>query len=283
MTIAVTGATGQLGTLVIDSLLQRTDAANIVAIARDAAKAQALSDKGVDVRLASYEDPDALRSVFAGIDTVLLISGNEFGKREAQHRTVIDAAIAQGVSRLVYTSVLAADSSTNPVVPEHKATEAYLASAGIDHVVLRNGWYNENYLGTVDAARETGSVLTSAGDGRVASATRADYAEAAAAVLTADGPVKRVYELSGDVAWTNDDLAAALTDVLGSPVSVAQVAPEQHTAILTDAGLEEGVVGFLVGSDASIQRGDLSHTTGDLSALIGRPTTPIADTLRTVA
>jgi NAD(P)H dehydrogenase (quinone) len=283
MTIAVTAATGQLGTLVIDALLTRTTPDQIVAIARDAAKAEPLAAKGLDVRIASYDDTVALKAALAGVDRVLLISGNEFGQRAQQHRNVIDAAIANDVARLVYTSAPQVDTSTLPVAPEHLATEQYLAGTDLDHVLLRNNWYHENYASSIEAAAATGSVLTSAGDGRVASASRQDFAEAAAAVLTTDGPVKQVYELAGDVAWTQGDLAAALSEVLGKPVEVANVSGDEQAAILTSAGLDEGLVGFIVSVDAGISRGELELATGDLHALIGRPTTPLVETLRTLA
>lgn len=283
MTIAVTAATGQLGTLVVDALLERTAPDQIVAIARDAAKAESLAAKGVDVRIASYDDPAALSEALAEIDQVLLISGNEFGKRGQQHRNVIDAAVANNVSRIVYTSAPQVDTSALPVAPEHLETEQYLAATNVDHVLLRNNWYNENYAASLETAATTGSVLTSAGEGRVASASRQDFAEAAAAVLTTEGPVKRVYELAGDVAWTQSDLAAALSEVLDKAVEVAIVSADEHAAILTSAGLDAGLVGFIVGVDAGIRQGDLELATGDLSSLIGRPTTPIIETLRALA
>jgi len=280
MTIAVTAATGQLGTHVIDSLLEKIPATEIVAIARDADKAAPLAAKGVDVRIASYDDPAALATALDGVEKVLLISGNEFGQRLQQHTNVIDAAIAQGVSLLAYTSAPAVDTSTLPVAPEHLQTEQYLATKDLDTVLLRNGWYHENYATSVDAARHTGSVLTSAGDGKVSSAARADYAEAAAVVLTTDQPLKPVYELGGDVAWTQDDLAAAVSDVIGAPVTVAQVSPEDQTAALAAAGVPDMWVDFTVATDASIKNGELEVAGGELSALIGRPTTPLVDSLR---
>jgi NAD(P)H dehydrogenase (quinone) len=176
--------------------------------------------------------------------------------------------------------VLRADTTSLPVVPEHLTTEQYLAGADIDHVLLRNGWYNENYAQGFDTIRQTGSVLTSAGDGRIASAARADFAEAAAVVLTTDGPLKPVYELSGDVAWTQDELAATLSDVLGVPVTTAQVTAEQHASILVDAGLDEGTAGFVADIDVATAKGELAYSNGDLRDLIGRPTTPLAESLR---
>ena len=281
MTIAVTAATGQLGSLVVDSLLARVPASEIVAVVRDAAKAQPLADKGVTVRVASYDDSAALVSALEGVDKVLLISGNEFGQRLAQHQNVIDAAAAQGVSLLAYTSAPAVDTSTLPVAPEHLATEQYLATSDLDVVLLRNGWYHENYLSSVDAARHTGAVLTSAGDGKVSSASRADFAEAAAVVLTTDQPLKPVYELGGDVAWSQAELAATLTELLDTPVTVNEVSPEEQAAALAAAGVPQMWVDFTVATDASIANGELEISGNDLSTLIGRPTTPLADSLRT--
>lgn len=278
MTIAVTAATGQLGTLVIDALLDRTSPDQIVAIARDAAKAEPLAAKGVTVRIAGYDDPAALEEALAGVDRLLLISGNEFGKRFGQHRNVIDAAIAAGVTRLVYTSAPQVDTSTLPVAPEHLETENYLATTDLEHALLRNNWYTENYAPGLESAAATGSVLTSAGDGLVASAARKDYAEAAAVVLTSDGPLKRVYELAGDVAWSQSDLAAAFASALGTPVSVAHVSGDEQASILSSAGVDPGAVSFIVSTDASIAQGGLALATGELSALIGRPTTPLVET-----
>lgn len=280
-TIAVTGATGALGHLVIDALLERTDAGSIVAIARDTTKAASIAAKGVTVRHGDYNDPATLRSALDGVDRVLLISGNDLsGGRFAQHQAVIDAAVAAGVSRFAYTSVLGADHTSNPVAPDHVKTEEYLKASGLPAAVLRNGWYNENFLPTVDTAAQTGVVLTSAGDGRVASASRADFAAAAAVVLTADD-VQPVYELSGDVAWTQEDLAAAVSEVLGTTVRVQAVSADEHRAALVAAGVPEGAAAFVVGVDAAIADGDLALAAGGLGELIGRPTTPILDTLRT--
>ncbi|MRJ76548.1 NAD(P)H-binding protein [Aeromicrobium sp. SMF47] len=280
MTIAVTAATGHLGSLVVSSLLDRVPAAEIVAVVRDRDKAQPFADRGVDVRVADYTDADSFDSALAGVDRLLLISGTDFGDRRAQHAGIIDAAAHNGVSLVAYTSAPAADTSTLPVAPDHLATEQYLAQSGIDHVLLRNGWYHENYLPTLETARQTGSVLTSAGDGRVSSAARADLAEAAAVVLTTDEPVKPVYELGGDVAWSQAELASTIGDVLGSPVSVAQVQPEEQAAILAGAGVPPFWADFAVSTDASIRDGELEVPGNELSTLIGRPTTPLAETLR---
>lgn len=280
MTIAVTAATGQLGSLVIDSLLTKVPAEQIVAIARDPQKAEALSAKGVEVRIASYDDRAALDAALVGVDTLLLISGNELGKRATQHANVIDAAKAQDVSRIVYTSAPQADVSTLPLAPEHLQTEQYLAASGVDHAFLRNGWYNENYADALGTAAQTGSILTSAGNGRIASASRSDFAEAAAVVLTTDGPIKSVHELAGDTAWTQDELAGAMSEALGKSVTAQQVSTEEHIATLQQFGLDEGTATFVAGLDTSTANGDLALANGELAQLIGHPTTPLVETLR---
>ncbi len=281
MSLAVTGATGHLGHLVIEHLLSRgTSPAEIVALVRDPGRAADLAVKGVAVRAFDYEQPVA--GALAGVDSLLLVSGTAIGRRFGQHRAVIDAAKAAGVSRLLYTSAPGADASINPVAPEHKATEEYLAGSGVPFVVLRNGWYHENYLPTVGTAAQTGEVLTAAGDGRVASASRSDLAEAAAVVL-ASQETGRTYELTGDVAWSFDDLAADIASVLGREVAVHRVSAEEETRLLTEAGLDAGTAGFVTGVDTAIAAGELGRVNGELATLIGHPTAPIIDTLRSAS
>lgn len=279
MTIAVTGATGALGSLVIDALIERVPADQIVALVRDPQKAASLTERGVAVRPFDYDQPEALAGELAGVTDLLLISGTALGRRFAQHSAVIDAAQAAGVGRIAYTSVLNGSSELNPVSPEHVQTEKYLEQADITSVILRNGWYHENYLGQLETGPQTGAVLTSAGDGRVSSAARADYAAAAAVVLTTPD-VKPVYELAGDTAWSFDDLAAAVSEVTGTTVGVARVDAAVQTETLKAAGLDDGTVGFIVGIDAAIKAGELADSSGELSALIGRPTTPLIEVLR---
>ncbi|GAA1724649.1 SDR family oxidoreductase [Aeromicrobium alkaliterrae] len=282
MTIAVTGATGQLGRRIVAQLLERVPASEVVAVVRDEAKAADLTAQGVQVRVADYTDVAALTDAFAGVEKVVLVSGNEIGQRAVQHGNVIEAARAAGVTFIAYTSVLHADGSPLLVAPEHVETEALLASSGLSYSLLRNGWYHENYAPSIDAARASGAVVTSAGDGRVASASRDDFAAAAAVVVTSDAP-EQVYELSGDVAWTQSELAAAIGEVIGSDVSVLDVDAAKHREILSGAGLDEGSVFFVVTTDGHIAEGHLADAPGTLSALIGRPTTPLVDTLRTLA
>ncbi|KQO63789.1 SDR family oxidoreductase [Curtobacterium sp. Leaf261] len=281
MTIALTGATGALGRLVVDALIARgTTPSDIVAVVRDTTKAQPVADLGVTVREAAYGDVPALTAAFQGVERLLLVSGSEVGQRVDQHRSVIDAAAAAGVGFIAYTSAPRADDTTLVLAPEHKATEELLAASGIPTALLRNNWYTENYVGQLEQAAATHELLTSAGDGRVASASRADYADAAAVVLTTDGHDGRVYELGGDVAWTFEDLAATFTDVLGEPVALVSVDTAEHARRLEAAGLDAGTVGFVTALDGNIAEGTLAEVTHDLSTLTGRPTTPLYDGLR---
>ena len=281
MTILVTGATGHLGRLVIDSLLARgASPDDIVAGVRDLDRASDLVDRGVRAVVVDYDRPDTVTDALHGVDSVLLISGSEVGRRVDQHRAVIDAAAAAGVTKLVYTSAPKATTSDLVLAPEHKATEELISASGVPAVILRNNWYTENYAGTIEQARATGAFAASVGDGRVASASRRDFAEAAAVVLLDDGHIGQVYELGGDVAWDYDELAAAVSEVVGSPVEYRRVTPDEHLAVLAEAGLDEGTAGFVVALDAGIAAGALADSDGTLSRLIGRPTTPLAEGLR---
>lgn len=281
MTILVTGATGHLGRLVIDSLLARgASADDVVAGVRDLARASDLVDHGVRAVVVDYDRPDTIADALHGIDSVLLVSGSEVGRRVDQHRAVIDAAAAAGVTKLVYTSAPKATTSDLVLAPEHKVTEELIAASGVPAVILRNNWYTENYASTVEQARATGAFAASVGDGRVASASRRDFAEAAAVVLREDGHIGQVYELGGDVAWNYDELAAAVSEVVGSPVEYRRVTADEHLALLAEAGLDEGTAGFVVALDAGIAGGALADSDGTLARLIGRPTTPLVEGLR---
>jgi NAD(P)H dehydrogenase (quinone) len=283
MKIGVTGASGQLGHLVVQELLKRCEAADIVALVRDPAKAADLAALGVEVRPADYDDRASLDAAVAGLDKLLLISSSEVGRRFPQHKNVIDAAQAQGVKQLVYTSAPKATTSALILAPEHKATEEYLAAAGVPYVVLRNNWYTENYAQSVRSAKETGVLVAAAGQGRVASASRADYAEGAAVVLTGEGHEGKVYEFSGDRAWDYRELAAAIAEATGTACSYKPVEPKELAAAMTAAGLDEGTAGFVAALDANIADGELGEATPDLSTLIGRPTTPLKETVKKLA
>jgi len=280
MKLAVTGATGHLGRLVVEGLLERTAPQNVVAVVRDAAKVAGLAARGVTVRVAPYDDRPALEAALAGVDRLLLISGSEVGRRIPQHRNVIDAAKAAGVKHVVYTSAPKATTSELILAPEHKATEEYLAGSGLTYTVLRNCWYTENYVRTVETAKQTGAIVAAVGDGRVASASRADYAAAAVAVLLGEGHENKVYELSGDYAWDFNELAAAASEIIGNPVVYKPVDGQTLIDALTAAGVERPGAEFAAALDANIAAGLLSGVTGELSALIGRPTTPLEEGLR---
>jgi len=284
MSIVVTGATGQLGRLIVEHLINRGVApAEITAVGRNTARLADLAATGVATAVIDYTDPASLAAAFAGADLLMLVSSSEVGQRVAQHTNAITAAAAAGVGRIVYTSAPKADTSALILAPDHKATEEALRASGVPFTILRNGWYTENYAAAVQQAREMGVYLTSAGDGRVASASRTDYAEAAAVVLTTPGHENTVYELAGDVAWSGAEMAQALTEVVGRPVVFTAVSPEEHTAILTGAGLDGGTVGFVVALDGNTRDGLLAGGSSDLATLIGRPTTPLVDGLRAVA
>ena len=277
MTILVTGASGHYGRLAIQSLLEKgVPASEIVAGARTPAKVEGL---GVRVVPLDYTDVASIDAALEGVDSVLLVSSSEIGQRAVQHANVIAAAARAGVKHLVYTSAPAATTSALILAPEHKATEEAIAASGVPATILRNAWYTENYTGTLETARGTGAVLTSAGDGRVSSASRKDYAEAAAVVLSEPGHIGEVYELSGDTAWSFADFAETAAAIIGSPVALHSVTPEEHAVALAGLGLDEGTVGFVVGLDGNIRDGLLGVTTGDLGRLIKRPTTPLAEGL----
>ncbi|MET9557134.1 SDR family oxidoreductase [Streptomyces sp. NPDC006645] len=280
MSIVVTGATGHLGRLVIESLLAaEVPAGGITAVARDRAKAAPLAALGVDVRVADYDRPETLTDVFRAGDRVLFVSGSENGRRVPQHTAVIDAARAAGVAQLAYTGALGGPDADFQLAAEHKVTEQLILDSGLPYTFLRNGWYTENYTENLAPVLEHGAVVAAAGEGRVASAARADYADAAAAVLTGDGHLNRAYELCGDTAWSFAEYAAELSRQTGRTIVYNNVPGETLRGILAGAGVPEPMPGILVDVDKAIERGLLVRTTGDLSRLAGRPTTPLAESI----
>ncbi|TKU37215.1 MULTISPECIES: SDR family oxidoreductase [Citrobacter] len=278
--IAITGATGQLGQHVIESLLKTVPASQIVAIVRNPAKATALSQQGITVRQADYSDETAFTAALQGIDKLLLISSSEVGQRAPQHRNVINAAKAAHVKFIAYTSLLHADSSPLGLADEHIATEKMLAESGIAYALLRNGWYTENYLASAPAALEHGVFIGAAGEGKIASATRADYAAAAARVISEDGHAGKTYELAGDAGWTLSQLAAELAKQSGKKVVYQNLSETDFAAALKGFGLPAGLADMLADSDTGASKGGLFDDSHTLSKLIGRPTTSLADSVK---
>ncbi|HAS0921156.1 SDR family oxidoreductase [Enterobacter cloacae subsp. cloacae] len=280
--IAITGATGQLGRLVIEQLLKTVPANQIVAIVRNPAKAEALSQQGIVVRQGDYTDQAALTTALKGVEKLLLISSSEVGQRATQHQNVINAAKAAGVTFIAYTSLLHADNSPLGLHVEHVATEKALATSGIPYALLRNGWYTENYLASAPPALEHGVFIGAAGEGKIASATRADYAAAAAKVVSEEGHAGKVYELAGDSAWTLSELAAELSKQSGKPVVYQNMSEADFAAALKSVGLPAGLADMLADSDVGASKGGLFDDSHTLSKLIGRATTSLAESVKTI-
>ncbi len=277
MKTGITGATGQLGRLVVEKLKQRVASDTLVALVRSPEKA---TDLGVEARAFDYTQPEGLAGALAGIGTLLLISGSEVGQRKAQHENVIKAAQEAGVKRIVYTSLLHADSSSLSLAPEHVETEQLLQSSGIPHTILRNGWYTENYAGSIQGSLAAGAIVGSAGEGKISSATRADYAEAAAVVLTSEGHDGKVYELAGDEAYTLAGLAAEVSKQTGKDIPYRNLSEAEYVEVLQSLDVPVGFAQVIAGWDIGVSQGDLFDDAKVLSELIGRPTTPLADAVK---
>lgn len=278
MTIAITGATGQLGRLAVAALKARAPQADLLALVRDPAKA---ADLGVPARAFDYLKPDAQVAALAGVDTLVLISSNDFNDRAGQHANVIAAAKAAGVARIIYTSILKGAASPMNLLPaDHIKTEVLLQQSGLPATILRNGWYTENYTGTLAAALEHGAIIGSAGEGQLSTASRADYAEAIAVVALDAAHVGKVYELAGNDSYTLADLAGEVARQSGKPVAFINLPEADYAKALEGFGLPAGFAATLADSDASASRGALFDDSRTLSRLIGRPTTPMAETVK---
>lgn len=273
MTLAITGATGKLGRLVIEKLKAKVPADQIVALARTPSKA---ADLGVTVREADYDKPETLERALAGVDKLLFISGNEVGKRATQHRNLIEAAKKAGVKHIIYTSILHADTTPIGLAEEHRATEAALKASGVPFTLLRNSWYTENYTGSIPGAIASGALVGCAGDGKISSAARADYADAAVAVLTSEGHEGKTYELAGDEAYTLSELAAEVSRQTGKNIPYKNLPEAEYAQVLMGAGLPEGLARAIASTDICVSQGALFDDSRQLSKLIGRPTTPLS-------
>ncbi|WP_394250415.1 SDR family oxidoreductase [Arthrobacter pityocampae] len=284
MSIVITGATGQLGRYVIEALLERgVPAQDIVAAGRSVEKIADLGERGVRVRRMDYADAASVAEALKGARKVLLISGSEVGQRVEQHRRVIEAAKAEGIELVAYTSIANADTSGMELAAEHRATEAILQESGVPFVLLRNGWYLENYTDQLPGALAQGAIAGSAGDGRVSAASRSDYAHGAAAVLVAEGQAGRVYELGGDEPFTMAELATEISTVADRTIAYRDLPAQEYTDLLVGVGVPQAFAEVLADSDLGIARGDLLVSSGDLCTLIGRPTTTLAEAVRSAA
>ena len=276
-TYAVTGATGPFGRHAVDTLLARgVPAGDVVAVVRTPAKAADLAERGVQVREGDYDRPETLAGAFAGVTHLLFVSASEVGRRVPQHTAIVEAARAAGVGRIAYTSILKAGATSNPLAPEHEATEAALAESGVPHSLLRNGWYLENYTGQVGRYVATGEVVGAAGDGRVAAALRSEYAEAAVAALLSDEGARVVHELGGP-SFSFPELASAVADAAGTPVVYRDLPVDELAGVLSGAGLPEPVAQMFAAVDGAIAAGDLDTTPDELARLIGRAPAALAD------
>ncbi|MGA8119750.1 SDR family oxidoreductase [Rouxiella badensis] len=277
--IAVTGATGQLGRLVVEELLKNTPANEIVAAVRNPAKAEDLNALGVDVRQADYSKPETLKTAFSGVDKLLLISSSEVGQRTAQHQAVIDAAKQAGVKLIAYTSLLNLDSSPLLLAKEHRDTEAALKSSGVPYVLLRNGWYTENYAASIAPSLAHNAFIGSASDGRISSAPRADYARAAAKVLLSEAQEGKIYELAGDQSYTLAEFAAEIARQSGKEVNYVNLPQADFASALKGAGLPEGLADVLADSDIGASQGALYNDSQTLSRLLGHATGAYQDVI----
>jgi NAD(P)H dehydrogenase (quinone) len=277
MTIGITGATGHLGRLVVQRLKTHVPASDLVALVRTPAKA---ADLGIAVREADYDRPDTLVRALKGIDTLLFISASEIGKRLAQHHNIIEAAKKAGVKRIVYTSLLHADNSPINLASEHLPTENEIKASGIPYTILRNGWYTENYTGSIGGALAGGAFIGSAGEGKVSSAARADYADAAVAAVTGTGQEGKTYELAGDTSWTLADLAAEISRQSGKSIPYRNLPEAEYAKALEGFGLPKPIAGAIASWDTGASKGGLFDESHQLSKLIGHPTTPMPETVR---
>ncbi|MCW8329258.1 SDR family oxidoreductase [Photobacterium sp. SDRW27] len=281
--IVVTGATGQLGRLVIKHLISKVDASEIIAAVRTPEKASDLSALGVQVRKADYSRPETLKTAFDGAEKILLISSSELGQRAEQHMNVIEAAKSEGVSLIAYTSLLHADTSPLGLAGEHIETEKHLKESGVPFVLLRNGWYTENYLASVAPSIEHGVFIGSAGEGQISSAAREDYAEAAAVVITSEEPqAGKVYELAGDESYSLADLSVLISQESNKEIPYVNLPENEFKEALVGAGLPEPFAALLANSDVGASKGGLFDEQGELSALIGRPTTNLSEMIKAI-
>lgn len=280
-TLLVTGASGQLGRLVLDSLLASGKSpASIIATTRDTAKLADYAAKGVIVRLADFDDAASLDAAFAGADKVLIISTDALdqpGKRLAQHKAAVAAAKEAGAKHILYTSMPQPDDSLVTFAPDHLGTEEAIKATGIPYTILRDGWYAENLFMSLPHALETGSWYTSTGEGRIAHITRADTAAAIAGAVLKAGNESKTYTLTGTKSRTAEEIAAIVSAATGKPLKVVHVTDAQLAEGLKAAGLPEGFIPTIVSFDANTREGKIASVTSDAETLSGRKPTSFED------
>lgn len=279
MKLLVTGATGKLGSKVVESLLKSIPARELAVSVRNPEKAEALRSRGVDVRHGDFDHPETLENAYKGIDRLLIISADGDNEtRIRQHTNAVQAAERAGVKFIAYTSLANATESKNIMAPPHVATEAAIIKTGIPYSFLRNNWYLENEIGSIQGAMAGAPWVTSGGLGKVGWALQQDYADAAAAVLVGSGNENTVYELSGPL-LTQEELASALGNVLGKEIPVQEVTDEKYAEIMKGIGLPDFVIPIVVGIQESIRNGSLEVKSNDFEKVLGRPLTPINEAL----
>lgn len=282
MKIAITGATGQLGTLVLNTLLKKIAASDLIALVRDTTKAEYLKQQGIEVRHFDYDQADTLSPALHGVDKLLFISASEIGRRSHQHKAIINAAQQAHVAHLIYTSVINANTSQLELAAEHRETEALIKASGLNYTILRNNWYSENYLAGLAQIIEAGVLYGAAADSQINSASRLDYAEAAARVLTSDGHFNKTYELAGSTSFTLNDLATFITEASNKPIRYQNLTADAYHQALIQAGLPVYVVNVVVDADIQTQKGALFNPSKDLENIIGRKTTSMQDLIKTL-
>lgn len=281
--ILITGATGQLGGIVVENLLEKVPARQIAVLVRDENKAADLKAKGVEVRVGSYHDAASLANAMSGIDKVLLISSNDFNNRLGQHKNVIDAAKNAGVKHILYTGVTMKNINESPLKPllaDHYQTEDYIEESGLTYTFLQNSLYFEVIPLFVGAnVLETG-IFFPASDGKVAFAARQDLGETTATILATEGHENKTYNLTGATAYSFADVAASLSEFTGKAVSYTSPEPVAFEAMLKQFGLPEGIVLMSVLFAAGIQNGDFDLPSPTLEQLLGRKTTNLKTFLK---
>ncbi len=274
-TLLVTGASGQLGRSVVEHLLTTFQVApeRIIATTRHPEKLEELSQRGVQVRQADFDDPASLPVAFKGADRLLIVSTDSLdrpGHRSVQHAAAVQAAKSAGVAHLYYTSMPQPDDSAITFAHEHLDSEKALKDSGLEWTILRNGWYQENLFMSLPHAIASGQWFTSAGDGELAHVSREDCARAAAAALVSDDTAGKTYTLTGPTLLSTADIAALAREVFDQPIQVVQLNDEQLQGGMVQAGVPEALAPVFVSFDTNTREGKIEIRTDDVEKLTGQ-------------